>query len=357
MHSLNINYQMASMIYTISLLGNLCSLLFITPLGDFTNRKKIIGILYLLLILSSFEGYLTKNIYMMYISAFFLGVGVAIIPITISYLSRKKEYGATYIGKIMSGVLLGALMSRFLSSEFAAHWGWHSIYLFSSVMMVMSLLFVLILMPNDSEAKENNLNYISIIMSTFSLMKSNRMVLKYSIYGFSVMAVFAAFWNNITANLYDNFHLSQTYIGLFSLTGVAGASVALFSDKILNKLNYSSKLLFSVMFLSFVFLILFPHNIIALCIGSVFIDAMIQLIHINNQTNMYKHCIGNESRAASCYMTAFIIGGIFGAKLSALLYILYGWSSICFICLAIIFVILLSLYSSIKTSTPQRNNV
>ncbi|WP_161794278.1 hypothetical protein [Photobacterium angustum] len=49
------------------------------------------------------------------------------------------------------------------------------------------------------------------------------------------MAVFSAFWNNISIYLSDNFSLNQIYIGLFSLTGVAGVSVSIFSNSILKK--------------------------------------------------------------------------------------------------------------------------
>ncbi|EAR56765.1 probable MFS sugar/multidrug efflux antiporter [Photobacterium sp. SKA34] len=80
------------------------------------------------------------------------------------------------------------------------------------------------------------------------------------------------------------------------------------------------------------------NNIIVLAIGSIVIDAMIQLIHVNNQSNIYKNCNGNESQAASCYMTSFILGGIFGSKISSFLYVNHGWLSVCIMCVVIGFV-------------------
>ena len=40
------------------------------------------------------------------------------------------------------------------------------------------------------------------------------------------------------------FHFSQTQVGLFSLTGVAGASSAFFSSRILEIINYRNNTLF-----------------------------------------------------------------------------------------------------------------
>ena len=41
-----VGYSVVSMIYTIALVGNAVALIFITPLGDFINRKKIISSLF-----------------------------------------------------------------------------------------------------------------------------------------------------------------------------------------------------------------------------------------------------------------------------------------------------------------------
>ena len=69
------------------------------------------------------------------------------------------------------------------------------------------------------------------------------------------MAIFSAFWNNISITLYDNYNFSQTYIGFFSLTGIAGASAAMLANNILKKINYKNNILFLLMFLSFSILI------------------------------------------------------------------------------------------------------
>ncbi|PSW91633.1 MFS transporter [Photobacterium angustum] len=339
MNDLHISYYMVSMIYTISLAGNVTSLIFITPLGDFFDRKQLISILFLTLSLSCILLFLSTNIYEIYICSFFLGIGVCIIPITISYISTHADFGIMYIGKIMSGVLLGALSSRFLSSLFTSVWNWRSIYLFSSIMMIVSLFAIQKVLPQEfKQTTKKAFKYIDIVINSLSLLFKNKDVRIYSIYGFMVMAVFSAFWNNISIYLSDNFSLNQIYIGLFSLTGVAGVSVSIFSNSILKKIKYNSKPLFFILLMTFFILSVIQNNIIILAIGSIIIDAMIQLIHVNNQSNIYINCNGNESQAASCYMTSFILGGIFGSKISALLYVNHAWLAVCIMCVVIGFI-------------------
>ncbi|WP_232615158.1 MFS transporter [Photobacterium carnosum] len=334
MKDINISYNMASMIYTISLIGNLTALIFITPLGDFIDRKKLISKLFVLLFLSNLALFFSTNIYIIYTCAYFLGFGICIIPITIAYLSTKPEFGIGFIGKIMSGVLLGALISRFLSSVFSSTWGWSSIYLFSSIMMLISSISINFLLPKDSKEPKlkSEFNYLKLILNTLIFLIKDKNVRRFSIYGFMIMVIFAAFWNNISIYLSQSYDFNQIDIGLFSLTGVAGATSAMFSNKILKKLNYNGEYLFIILSITFVGLIFIGKSIILFALASIIIDAMIQLTHVNNQANIYKDCKGNESRAASCYMTLFILGGIFGAKVSSYFYIKNGWISICVMC-------------------------
>lgn len=334
MKDIKVSYDMVSMIYTISLIGNVSALIFITPLGDFLDRRKIIALLFLLLFVSNVFLFFSSNIYAIYICAYFLGAGVSIIPITIGYLSTNKDFGVPFIGKIMSGVLLGALFSRFLSSTFTSIWNWNSIYLFSAVMMLVSFLCINKILPKDIDKtiKGKEFNYLKIIFGTLIFLVKDKNVRRFSLYGFMVMGIFSAFWNNVSIYLSEDYHLNQIYIGLFSLTGVAGVSAAMFSNNILNKINHNGKLLFLMLLLPFIGFYFIKSNIILLAIGAIVIDAMIQLIHVNNQSNIYKDCSGNESRAASCYMTLFIVGGIIGSKFSSYLYVNYGWVGICILC-------------------------
>ncbi|WP_236689445.1 MFS transporter [Photobacterium angustum] len=124
----------------------------------------------------------------------------------------------------------------FLSSLFTSVWNWRSIYLFSSIMMIVSLFAIQKVLPQEfKQTTKKAFKYIDIVINSLSLLFKNKDVRIYSIYGFMVMAVFSAFWNNISIYLSDNFSLNQIYIGLFSLTGVAGVSVSIFSNSILKK--------------------------------------------------------------------------------------------------------------------------
>jgi predicted MFS family arabinose efflux permease len=76
----------------------------------------------------------------------------------------------------------------------------------------------------------------------------------------------------------------------------------------------------------------YSNHLASLILLTLTLDGLIQLIHVNNQVNMYRDCCGNESRAASCYMTSFVLGGAVGAKSSAYIYLYYGWAGLSILC-------------------------
>ena len=327
-----VGYSIISMIYTMALIGSAIALTFITPMGDFINRKKIISCLYMMLFAVLLLFYISDNIYVLIAISFFIGLGSCVIPMIIAHLSTNKTSGIGSIGKIMAGVLFGILLSRFVSSFFASIWGWKSIYLFAAGCMLISLVLISYFLPQDDSKKEEKIGYFKMALSSFSLLKSNASVRLYSINGFLIMAVFSVFWNNISIYLRHEFSFDQFSIGLFSLAGVLGALAAMFSNKALKFFKSSNAILFMLLFACFLLMTFYSSYLVTLVLLTLALDGLIQLIHVNNQVNMYRDCCGNESRAASCYMTSFVLGGAIGAKLSIYIYLDYGWAGLSIFC-------------------------
>jgi|GEM_PF-1891839 len=329
---IGVGYSLISMIYTVTLIGNSIALVFITPLGDFVNRKKIISSLYIMLFAVLLIFYISNNVYLLITISFFIGLGSCVIPIIIAHLSTNKTSGIAAIGKIMAGVLFGILLSRFISSFFASVWGWKSIYLFAAGCMLFAFILINYFLPQDDSKKEERVGYFKMALSSFSLLKFNDSVRRYSLSGFLIMAIFSSFWSNISLHLIRAFSFDQFAIGLFSLAGILGALAALFSRHMLKLFKSHNAMLFIFLLTCFLLMTLYSGHLVALIILTLAFDGLIQLIHVSNQVNMYGNCRGNESRAASCYMTSFVLGGAVGTKLSTSIYLHNGWVGLSIFC-------------------------
>ena len=329
---IGVNYSLLSMIYTMALIGNATALIFITPMGDFINRKKIISRLYMMLFVVLLLFYVSGNIYILIAISFFIGLGACVIPSIIVHVSTDKASGIKSIGTIMAGVLLGILLSRFVSSFFASIWGWKSVYLFAAGCMLLAFIVINRFLPQDNSNKGEPIGYFKIVFSWVSLMKSNASVRLYSLNGFLIMAVFAVFWNNISIYLVHEFSFNQFSIGLFSLAGVLGAMAAMFSNNALKFFKSNNAILFMLLLACFLLMVFYSSYLITFILLTLAMDGFIQLIHVNNQVNLYGNCRGNESRAASCYVTSFVLGGAIGSKLSTYIYLDYGWTGLSIFC-------------------------
>lgn len=329
---LMIPYVKASMLYSFSLIGNALSLFFIIPLGDFYKKKRLITFLYTVSTLALLLFFITKNYYILSTTAFLIGIGTSAIPLITAGLSKQKD-GARFIGRIMAGVLTGILVSRFLSSLLSEMWGWKSIYAIATILMLLSGLLLFINYPEPQNRKTQvKESYRHILYLNISCISQNTVIMHYCLSAFIIMFLFSAFWSNVSIYLTTVFHLSQSQIGFFSLTGVAGASSALFSSIILKSINYKDNALYFLIVVALVIMGFFEGSLFIAVIGTLLIDALIQLININNQRGLFLSCKGNEARAASCYMTSFVTGGAVGGFISSYLYTLYGWNVVLISC-------------------------
>lgn len=329
---LSVTYEEASMLYSLSLTGNALSLIFIIPLGDFVSKKKLIENLLLVAVISLGVFYYSQNIAFLNIMAITIGVGSSAIPLIIASLSSFGKKGINSIGVIMSGVMLGILFSRFISSIMSALWGWKTIYMLSMVVMFFSYLFIHIYYP-ELKVVNKKQQYQYIIRYNLKGFIVNENIRYYSLSGFFIMSVFSSYWTNVSSYLADTLTYDQISIGIFSLTGVAGALAAMTSNTLLNKTGNNNRIVFRFMTLTLVVLLFSPNTISIIIPGALLIDAEIQLAHINNQKMLFSLSPGSESRAASCYMTAFVIGGAFGGSVSSHLYYYFNWSGVLAFCL------------------------
>src|SRR5690606_25595946 len=123
---LHVTESAASKISVLTQLGYAAGLLLIVPLGDKFLRKKLILIDLVLVFLSLVWMTFGQELWMLYAASLLIGATSVIpqlfVPIA-AQLSADKEK-STNIGIVMSGLLLGILLSRFIGGIVGEIWGW-----------------------------------------------------------------------------------------------------------------------------------------------------------------------------------------------------------------------------------------
>lgn len=329
--ALTVSVAEVGMIVTITQVGYGLGILFLIPLGDTLPKKKLILIKLALLAASlsflavapSFHGILFASL----LIGVFATAAQDVVPFA-AELAAPRERGVV-VGTVMSGLLLGILLSRTASGLLADILGWRGVFWVATILML--AVAVLIAFTTPSPAPKAAIRYGTLLRSTlanfFTVPELRRAILVQSMLGLA----FSAFWTNLS------FHasaaplsLSTSTIGLFGLAGAAGALAAPLAGKLSDKKGprlgiYAGTLLVAG---SFALMLAFPLSLTILFAGAVVFDLGIQMTLISHQSIIY--AIKPEERArinalfVACLFGAFALGSFVSVRL----YTWRGWAAV-----------------------------
>jgi len=348
----------AGIIATLTQIGYALGLLFIVPLGDMLRRKRLILIDFGLIMLSLLLAAYAPNIYVLMLASLLIGTASVVpqlfIPLT-AHLARPEVRGKA-VGTVMSGLLVGILLSRTLSGLVAEHLGWRAMFVIAAGIMAILWLAIFFLLPEVEPAYKGT--YKSLMQSLVPFIKQEPLLRLAAIRGAFAFASFGAFWGTLVFLLEaPPFNAGSDVAGAFGLVGAVGALAAPLvgraSDKGLSK-NMVSVMIFMVM-LSYAIFGFFSTSIIGLVAGIILLDIGIQATHIANQTTVFSLNPQARNRLNTIYMFTYFIGGASGTFLATQAWQHWQWPGVVAVGLSFSFLSLMVhlLYASTRKITTQ----
>ncbi|WP_414164593.1 MFS transporter [Superficieibacter sp. BNK-5] len=322
----------AGFIVTVAQLGYAAGLLFLVPLGDMFERRKLIVSMTLLsaigLLITASSHSLAVMLLGTALTGLFSVVAQILVPLAATLATPEKR--GKVVGTIMSGLLLGILLARTVAGLLADLGGWRTVYWVAAVLMTLMALALWRGLPKIKQ--ENHLNYPQILGSVFTLFLRNKLLRTRAILGCLTFANFSILWTSMAFLLASPpFNYSESLIGLFGLAGAAGALGARpaggLADK--GKAHLTTTVGLLLLLLSWI-AIWFGHaSVLALIIGILVLDLTVQGVHITNQTVIYRVQPDARNRLTAGYMTSYFIGGAAGSLISAAAWQHAGWAGVC----------------------------
>ena len=305
----------AGFIVTAAQLGYAAGLLFLVPLGDMFERRRLIVSMTLLaaggMLITASSQSLAMMILGTALTGLFSVVAQILVPLAATLASPDKR--GKVVGTIMSGLLLGILLAR-------------------TVAGLMALMALALWRGLPQMKSETHLNYPQLLGSVFSMFISNKILRTRALLGCLTFANFSILWTSMAFLLAaPPFNYSDGVIGLFGLAGAAGALGARpaggFADK--GKSHHTTTFGLLLLLLSWL-AIWFGHtSVLALIIGILVLDLTVQGVHITNQTVIYRIHPDARNRLTAGYMTSYFIGGAAGSLISASAWQHGGWAGVC----------------------------
>jgi predicted MFS family arabinose efflux permease len=327
-----------SLVATITQVGYTLGLLFVVPLGDKRERKSLILTLLLCAAVCMAGAAFAPTFALLAAASLLIGVFSSVpqllIPMAAS-LATDEDRGRV-VGKVMSGLLIGILLSRTISGYVGAHFGWRTIFWAGAVLMVVLTGILSRMLPRNQPSFAGS--YGSLLGSLGTLVRELPVLRRSALVGACMFAGFSAFWTTLVFFLEKDYHYGSEVAGLFGLIGASGAFAASFAGKSADKKGADYALNLGILlFLGAYGLLAFGGRyLLGLIVSVVILDVGQQMTHISNQARIFTLIPEARSRLNTVYMTACFIGASAGSFVGGLAWSHFQWPGVCGVGLAFV---------------------
>ena len=312
--------------------GYALGLLFFVPLGDKVERRGQIVWMAAFAVAALVLAALSPNLLCLEIASVLIGA-TSVIPQLIlplaAHLSDPSRTGKV-IGSIMSGLLIGILLSRTLSGFIGAWLGWRGMFWVAAVISLLLLVMMRITFPVSRPGFTGS--YASLMRSLLTLVKEQPLLREAAAINALAFATFGMFWTTMVLHLSGApFHYNSDLIGLFGLAAAAGALAAPLVGGSADKRNPRIAIGYGLclLLLSFVLLYVWADTVIGMIAGIVLLDLAMQGIHVSNQSRVYALIPAARNRLNTVYMTVSFIGTSLGSAVGLFAWEKGAWTGVC----------------------------
>lgn len=343
--SLSVSPGTIGVVVTATQAGYAVGLLFIVPLGDVLNRKKLILTQMLLSALALCAVGLSQDWGMLLGAMVLVGLMAVVVQVVVAYaasLASPEQRGET-VGTVTSGVVLGILLARFVSGAVADLAGWRGVYFVSAALMIGMALVLMRTLPASTTPPANG-GYWQLLRSVFQLYLSERTLRVRGTFALLIFAAFSVLWTSMVLPLSaPPLSLSHTQIGLFGLAGVVGALAAARAGRLADQGlgNRTTGVALALLTVSWLPTAFVEYSLFAMVVGVVLLDFAVQAVHVTNQSLIFSARPDAQSRLVGAYMCFYSVGSGLGAIAATFTYAHFGWVAVCVLGAAISAVALL----------------
>ena len=331
--SFGVTEARAGVVTFLTQLGYALGLLFFVPLGDRVERKKHILFTTGLAVLALIAAAMSPSLLTLEIASLAIGA-TSIIPQLILPLSAQlaaPEKRGKVIGTIMSGLLIGILLSRTLSGFVGAWLGWRGMYWVAAAISAFLLLLMYLAFPRSIPHFTGS--YASLMKSLGTLFISQPLLREAAMISFFSFATFGMFWTAMVLHFAGApFYFHSDRLGLFGLAAVCGALIAPLIGGAADKKNPRIMIGYGIfsMLLAYLLFLIFSLSLAGFVTGIVLLDLGQQSIHVSNQSRVFGLLPQARNRLNTVYMTISFIGASTGSALGLAVWNRYSWTGVCF---------------------------
>lgn len=328
----------AGLVSTLTLLGYALGLLLLVPLVDLIENRRLILRTLGCAILAALATALAPTPSLLLLATFVLGASCAAIQMTVPLVASMvaQERRGEAIGEVMSGLMIGILLSRPAASLIADLWSWRAYYLASAVLMTLLAGALGRYLPTLQPAAR--VSYGELLRSFPNLLREEPVLRVRAWTASLVMASFTAFWSAVALRLPDApFALDAKGIAAFALIGVAGAAATPIAGRWGDK-GWARPMFFAAHLCIIGSLALCAWAgvmetriaaLLVLSLGTILLDVGITADQTLGRRAVNLLRPEARGRINGLFVALFFIGGGVGATTASLAWSYGGWTAVC----------------------------
>ena len=346
---------------TLTQLGYALGILLLAPLGDRYDRRRIILIKAVGLVAALLAAAAAPSMSMLLVASLAIGILATlaqdIVPAAAT-LAPEAHRGKV-VGTVMTGLLLGILLSRVVSGFVAAHYGWRAMFALAALSIAAIGIAAWRRLPRFSATTQ--LPYRALLGTLAQLWRHHAALRRATLAQALLSVGFSAFWSTLAVMLHGApFHLGSAAAGAFGLAGAAGALAAPIAGRMADRHGpeWVTRIGTGIAMVSFAAMalapLMSPHaQLLLLAVCAIGFDLGVQATLIAHQTIVYGIDPAARSRLNAVLFVGMFLGMAAGAALGSQLLAAFGWNGVVALATAMAFAALVTRMWRGSMASPQ----
>jgi predicted MFS family arabinose efflux permease len=318
----------AALVVTLTQLGYAGGMALLMPLGDLLENRKLASRTLVFTAAALVVAGISPAFGLFLAASVLIGLTSVVAQILVPFAAHlaPEEARGRFVGTVMTGLLLGVLLARTVSSFVTSAWGWRTIYFVSAGLMLLVAVTVVRLLPRRHPG--HHVRYPELMRSIGALVREEPALRRRAVCQALMFGAFSAFWTAVAFELVRAHGLSQTGIGVFALVGAAGAAVAPIAGRLGDR-GYGqtgSGIALALAAVAMIIADIGAHSLVVLALAGVLLDLAVQSHQVLSQQEIYGLRGDARARVNTVFMTTIFIGGAIASAVTGALYDDAGWT-------------------------------
>lgn len=337
--SLHASTAGVGLVPTLTQLGYALGILLLAPLGDRHDRRVLIAAKAAVLALALLVCGLAPGLGALMAASLVVGVAATmaqdIVPAAAT-LAPEAQRGRI-VGTVMTGLLLGILLSRVASGLIAQQFGWRTVY--GVAALAVAGIGVASWRGLPRFAPTTTLGYGALLKSMTGLWQRHAELRRAAWAQGLLSLAFSAFWSTLAVMLLQRYQMGSAAAGAFGLAGAAGALAAPLAGRLADRrgpawVTRVGSALTALSFAAMALELWLPGSarlplLVAATIG---FDFGVQATLVAHQSTIYSLEPAARSRLNAVLLTGMFIGMAVGSALGSVVLAQGGWLGVVALC-------------------------